>query len=222
MSIASTLSPATVLISTLFNAAVSPKRPHMASSASSVLHHLLENPSAIVLVEGSSGSGKSTLLNHIVKHAQAKECPLVRTIRNDIQTRSRVIDHLISIVQRSKPDAPNLVNEVAAILATCGLGEPALWLRRPKCLSDSEQARFMLACAIARADLSSSSKPFIVVIDEFLSTLDRITAQATCAAICRLVKLRPSLRLLVATAHCDLATFLEPLFVVRPTKGGNS
>lgn len=222
MSIASTLSPATVLISTLFNAAVWPKRPHMSSSTAAVFHHLLENPSAIVLVEGSSGSGKSTLLNHIVKLARARECPLVRTVRTDIQTRSRVIDHLISIVEQRKPDASNVVNEVSAILATCGVGEPALWLRRPKCLSDSEQARFMLACAIARADTSCSSRPFIVVIDEFLSTLDRITAQATCAAIARLVKLRPALRLLVATAHCDLAAYLEPLFVVRPTKGGNS
>ncbi len=221
MSIASTLSPATVLISTLFNVAAAPKRPRMATSAHSVLHHLLENPSAIVLVEGSSGSGKSTLLNQVIKHAKDSQRPLVRVNRTDLQARSRVIDHLISIIQRSKPDDA-LLNQAAAILATCGLGEPALWLRRPKCLSDSEQARFMLACAITRADLSNSAAPFIVVIDEFLSTLDRITAQATCAAICRLVKLRPSLRLLVATAHSDLAAFLEPLCVVRPTRGGNS
>ncbi len=219
MSIASTLSPATVLISTLFNAPISTKRPHSASSAHTVLQHLLDNPSAIVLVEGSSGSGKSTLLNHVTRHAKHFQCALARTMRSDLATKSRVIDHLIDIVQQSKPDACNPLNDAASTLATCGLGEPALWLRRPKNLSDSEQARFMLACALTRADPSSRTLPFIVVIDEFLSTLDRITAQATCAAISRLVKLRPSLRLLVATAHSDLAVFLEPLFVVRPKQG---
>lgn len=223
MSISSSLSPATILIATLFNAPTRSKRPRVGPSAHAILHRLLATPSAIALIEGPSGSGKSTLLSCIAKLAKDKDCSLARVNKNDLRPCSRVIDYLIELMLVApRPQSFNALHQAASLLSACGLGEPSLWLRRPKLLSDSEQARFTLACAIARGGVNPDSAPFIVVIDEFLSTLDRITAQATCAAIARLLKTRPAIRLLAATAHTDLASFLEPLFVVRRGSGSES
>ena len=94
----------------------------------------------------------------------------------------------------------------------------SLPLRRAGALSNSEQARFSIACAIARAGETRS--PYLIVIDELLSTLDRITAQATAHAIGRLARSRPAMRLLAASAHTDLASFLEPCFIIQRGKGG--
>jgi ABC-type ATPase with predicted acetyltransferase domain len=212
------LSAATVLISTLFNAPVKWRRPDQMKIAAPILDKLIEQPSAIALIEGPSGSGKSTLLRRVARHAQISGAMVFATRRMDGRSRSRAIDYLCDLLAKQASIGLETLRAATDLLTICGLGEPAIWLRRVCALSDSEQDRFTIACALARAiDGERRERPYIIVIDEFLSTLDRITAQATARALSRLSQARPLMRILAATAHTDLASFLEPSILIRRT-----
>ena len=52
--------------------------------------------------------------------------------------------------------------------------------------------------------------PTTLLIDEFASVLDRTTARCLCHALRRWLRHAPHTRIIAATAHDDVAPWLEP------------
>jgi len=151
------------------------------------LVHAIEH-ARVVHITGPSGAGKSTLLRAIRDHAPFPIAPdpdPIDTSRAVINTLGRPIDASI------------------AVLGLSGLAEPRLWARPAGALSTGERARLDLARAIARARPDQT-----VLIDEFATPLDRVTAAAVAGAAGRLARSR-RIRLITACAHEDIPRALD-------------
>lgn len=160
-------------------------------------------PGQIALVTGPSGSGKSTTLAHLraALHAAGHA---VAPAPAPLRARQSVLDALGT--------DPRLA---LSILARAGLAEAALLPRLPAELSAGERARFDLARALHAALAAPDTW---VLADEFVTALDRATAQGVCAGVTRWVRAvgaRAGLRLVCASAHEDLPGLLGPDVLVR-------
>lgn len=100
-----------------------------------------------------------------------------------------------------KPIFSLIDNEPMKWLSYVGLGDAVLYVTPYKYLSDSQQKRFVILKMILENDF--------VVIDEFLSTLDRKTAKSVAFTFQKLIR-KLGKRAVVATAHADLTDFLMP------------
>lgn len=171
------------------------------------------SPASIALLTGPSGSGKSTLLRAIVERLSRRGATIIDAATIELDESEYVID-----VIGSAGDAA----ERCALLARVGLAEARLLVAPIRRLSEGQRARLRVATAfnMARTALHASkpgegSDPFIViVIDEFLAPLDRITACCVARSVSRLTR-ASTCSLLVATAHDDLAPALKPDHCVR-------
>lgn len=152
-------------------------------------------PGQLALLTGPSGSGKSTLLHALAAHAR------------DLRWRTLT-------PAADEPDRPVIdllrgpLAECIASLARAGLGEPALFARTPRELSEGERFRLRLALALHEAQGDPASEP-LLLIDEFASALDRVTARTLCLCLRRWAA-RHSVRVVCATAHDDVAPWLSP------------
>ncbi len=140
----------------------------------------------VVLVRGPSGCGKSSLLRAIA----AKVRGALSTTEIDLGE-AALIDGL-----------PCGFSEALRLLTLTGLGEAFVMLRRPSELSDGQRFRFRIAAALAR-------KPEILLIDEFCSTLDRVTARVIAHNV-RRISDRSGTGLVCATCHDDIVRDLQP------------
>jgi ABC-type ATPase with predicted acetyltransferase domain len=150
----------------------------------------------IVLVTGASGSGKSTLL---------------RQVEEDLRTAGRECVRLerMALPRRAVVDCFGMgLEETMGLLARAGLGEPRLWLRSPRALSEGERFRFRLAKWMA----GPARK--VLVADEFGNGLDRVTARGVAWQLRRFVA-EGGRAAVVATAHEDLGADLMPARHVR-------
>lgn len=141
----------------------------------------------VMLITGESGSGKSVI---------ARSIGITDVPSFDIST--------------PIADAMKLGHdESLRWLSSFGLGDAKLFTLPYDALSDSQQARFraMLACL-------SVPKGGTVVIDEFLSTLDRSTARFVALSVRRAV-VRSGRRLVAVTAMDDIEPWLMPNVTVR-------
>lgn len=151
----------------------------------------LDHP-GVVLVTGPSGCGKTTLLRAV----RDTVCDDQATAGNADTTRP-IID--------AWPDVP--IRERVARLSTAGLADPFTWARTPGELSVGQRARFD---AIDRIHASTR----VVVIDEFLTGLDRPTARAVAWAIGKVVR-RSGKVLVACTSVDDIADDLRADVIVR-------
>ncbi len=163
-------------------------------------------PGQIALVTGPSGSGKSTLLRALGARLHVRTA---RAGHPSYSHRRRVPGGRRSTRRAASACAiidliPLPLDRALRTLACVGLADPLLLGRTPEELSTGERARFDLARAISR-------RAGWVLLDEFLTTLDRETATSVARSLRRAVTNEFSgLRVVVATAHGDLGESLEP------------
>ena len=100
-----------------------------------------------------------------------------------------------------KPIFSLIDNEPMKWLSFVGLGDAVLYVTPFKYLSDSQQKRFIILKMILENDT--------IVVDEFLSTLDRKTAKSVAFTFQKLIR-KLNKRAVVATAHDDLTDYLMP------------
>lgn len=162
--------------------------------------HLELPPGSVTVLTGPSGAGKSTALRVIASEAHARGW--------------RVIDAGAFRL----PNTP-AVNQVGrdveaalARLAHAGLAEASRLLRRPSELSEGECARLRLAIALDRVGRGAAES--LIVIDEFVSLLDRATACSVAISFARAVRAMRG-RAVLATAHEDVLAPLAPNAIVR-------
>lgn len=157
------------------------------------------NPGDIVYITGESGGGKSTLLKEIErKLRRSKE---FRQILNMAELSISEDEILIHGIGKDAYEAMKLLNYV-------GLGEAFLYVRRFKELSDGQRYRYMLAKA-----LFSGAKT--IIMDEFLATLDRITAKVV-AYLTQKIARKMGLTIIAASTHEDIIQDLNPdLLIVK-------
>lgn len=163
-------------------------------------------PGRLILILGPSGSGKSTALAKIERQF-AGGCMVERV--GFPQERA--------IVDRIAPGAT--LGEALSILSSCALGEPHLWLRRFKELSDGERFRARLARAIGLHAYRRGSAPLLC--DEFCSVLHRRAAKAISLNLRKTVR-RRNLSVVVACSNDDILSDLQPDVIVRLAPAGRT
>lgn len=159
-------------------------------------------PGHIVLLLGPSGSGKTSILRAIADRTGGRWVG-----RRRFPSGRAVVD---GVAPRGS------LRHALALLASCGLGEPRLWLRRYADLSDGEQWRAGLARTIGSALWKRRPPP--ILCDEFASRLHRRAARATAFNLRKLVR-RTGLTLIAAAVHDDVIDDLQPSTIVRLGSG---
>ena len=152
----------------------------------------------IGLIVGPSGSGKST----IARHAYPRELFTGAEWAPD----RAVIDCF--------GDLP--LRRVVELFTAIGFGSPPSWIKPYRVLSGGERFRCDLARALAPCFREKKGcRPPLVVFDEFTSVVDRAAARVASAAIGKAIR-RGNLpcRFVAATCHYDVATWLEPDWVL--------
>lgn len=157
--------------------------------------------SCIVLVTGPSGAGKSTLMRMLGRAVGT------RRVLRPLASMGRV--HGRSIIDLLSGD----VEQRLELLARVGLGDATLLARSPAELSEGQRHRMLIAALLDRAARRTGCW---ILVDEFASTLDRITARGVACSLRRLVE-RRLLRgvIVVATAHEDAAAWLAPELLIK-------
>lgn len=158
---------------------------------------LCRNTKGVIAITGDSGSGKSTLLRQLAPRLRTtrRRVLLVRSLKTPMHGRT-----LADTIKGPLPTA-------LALLARCGLADATLLPRSPRELSDGQRTRLALALALSR-------RAHVLLIDEFASVLDRVTARAVCLSVAACIR-RDKRLLIVATAHTDVLAWLSPDVIVR-------
>ncbi len=143
---------------------------------------------SVMYITGESGSGKTSILNEIVRDYTYETIPY-----------DKPLSHWLGDTQQDEQKAISL-------LSLCGLSDATMFISEYRYLSDSEKAR-------ARMFLELSRKENLIVIDEFLSTLDRKTAKSLAYCFQKAVR-KLGKRLIAVTAHDDLVDYLKPDVVI--------
>jgi len=160
------------------------------------------NDNDVVYITGDSGSGKSVLLKELTnkfKDLYFKENKTEYTIADLNNIRIKEDEILSEGIGSSVEDA-------IKILASVGLNDAFLFLRKYKHLSDGQKYRYKLAKLI-----HYNNKVWIA--DEFCSTLDRDTAKIVSYNFQKIARKLNKI-LIVATTHNDLIYDLNPSVLV--------
>lgn len=184
------------------------------------------NPGEVVFVTGVSGGGKSTLLRLISQaitdqqsDATTPSPALVWSDQLPDLPAEALVDALAQPEINADPSTPAAtLKQVCHWLSLAGLNDAAVMLRKPEQLSEGQRHRLRLAQAMAVAERRNEAWT-VLLIDEFGSTLDRITATALARSIRRWVG-RSNVCLVCATTHDDLLEPLAPDVLVEVAPGG--
>src|SRR5699024_12634270 len=99
------------------------------------------------------------------------------------------------------------VDATLRLLNMLGIGDAALLTLCPNQLSDRQRSR----ARIAKMVIDGNKE---IVLDEFLSTLDRTTAKSVAYNVQKVMR-SLGIRLIVSTAHNDLNKYLKPDIIVK-------
>ena len=142
---------------------------------------------SVLYITGESGSGKSVLLNELFPDYKVESIPTKPLFLWGGESTEQQI-------------------ETMKILTLVGISDAILFINTYDRLSDSQKAR-------ARIALELMSNKETIVIDEFLSTLDRKTAKPVAYCIQKAIR-QLGKKLVVATAHDDLGEYLKPDYII--------
>ncbi len=140
----------------------------------------------LTYITGSSGSGKSSLLKALLKKYPEAACEPAA-----LPADTRVVDSL-----------EGALSEVIAWLGRFGLGEARILVTPCEALSVGQKERLKIARLLWE-------EPAVVVLDEFLSCLDRLTARVVAYQFQKAAR-QLHTTCYVATAHDDLTDALFP------------
>lgn len=171
-----------------------------------------ENTSLLVAEAFGVGPG---WVNHIVDVCLPESLPAITLITGESGCgKSTLLKMLGSLTPFAAPKTP--LHKWAAsdedalrLLNSVGLNDASLFVLHYPQLSDSQQAR-------ARMYFWLCQKIKHILVDEFLSTLDRKTAMALAFSFQRMLR-REGITLIAATAHDDLGEYLKPDLIIRGT-----
>lgn len=170
-------------------------------SAAAELDRVLK-PGQSALVSGPSGSGKSTIL---------------RLLGEDLARRGRMVVRPPvvfapgrAVVDQFRRPLPMTLR----LLARAGLAEAAVFALMPEQLSEGQRWRLSLALAMATAEEAEPAAQPTLIVDEFASSLDRLSARCLSRALGKWVG-ASRVRAVCATAHDDLLIHLRPAVLVR-------
>ncbi|MEU8539749.1 hypothetical protein AB0C52_07060 [Streptomyces sp. NPDC048717] len=158
-----------------------------------VLEDVIVPSTGITYVTGYSGAGKSKLLE------------LFRSQHPEAHVPSGPADPADDRPLVELFDMP--LQKTLSLLGQVGLGEAFTYLTPYNRLSDGQRAR-------ARLALAYSESRRLLVIDEFLSTLDRESARIAAYGFQRFCR-RNGVSAVVATAHDDLVGALGPDLLIK-------
>ena len=139
-------------------------------------------------ITGESGSGKTSILHEIVGDYKDELIPY-----------DKPLCHWCGDTTEDEQRAINL-------LCLCGLADATMFISEYKYLKKKKKAR-------ARMFLELNSNKELIVVDEFLSTLDRKTAKSLAYCFQKAVR-RLGKKLIAVTAHSDLAEYLQPDVII--------
>lgn len=180
----------------------------------------------IGLLTGPSGCGKTGVILALAERLRrnAREAVVVARLERD---GTRDINQAKRAKEGAEEDssdesATSVVEMVAetcgggwpramGLLARAGLAEGMLLARTARELSDGQRSRLMLALAMGEAEQRlerGSARRVTVLVDEFASSLDRVTARGVCRTLRRWVKRNRRVRVVVATGHADVRGWL--------------
>ncbi|NLE30427.1 MAG: ATP-binding cassette domain-containing protein [Phycisphaerae bacterium] len=154
--------------------------------------HISLAPSQILFITGPSGSGKSTLIK-ILKKSLTPNLDLEKI---SFQPKKILPDQF-----------PLPLPHALHYLALAGLADAFILLRTPSELSDGQRYRLKLALAFSKS-------PPLIIADQFLDSLDRLTAKII-AANTRKFALRYQTALILASPHNDFVPQLKPDFLIE-------
>ena len=159
----------------------------------------------MVFVTGPSGSGKSTILR-LIAEAVAGDGG-VRLIRFDDLPRlsDRALVDCLSEVAGGMG-----LEGVLRVLSLAGLNDAFVMLRKPSELSDGQRYRLRLAHVLAIVGAGGGEGRWVVLGDEFGSTLDRLTAAVIAKNVRKWTHRQKNVCFIAATTHDDLLEPLEP------------
>lgn len=145
----------------------------------------------VTLVHGPSGSGKTTLLRAMARACRRGGSP-VREVPPGMPASSR------SVVGCSRRGLQGWLRT----LASCGLAEASLLVRRAGTLSAGESFRLVLALALewVREGKRGGGRGCVLMVDEACAILDDATARGVCRTLRRVASSSPGLRIVVASA----------------------
>jgi hypothetical protein len=160
-------------------------------------------PGQAAFITGPSGCGKSRLLKRLCDEVEGATLCDLTSIYRSCRRGTTQTARAARPARRAKSVIdliPLPLDRALRLLASCGLADPFVLGRTPHELSVGERARFTLARALARM-----KQPGWLLIDEFLTTLDRETAAGVARSFRRAAhEFAPELRIVVATAHEDV------------------
>jgi ABC-type transport system involved in cytochrome c biogenesis ATPase subunit len=164
-------------------------------------------PGQIVMLTGPSGSGKSTLLRRVIGEAREKRWGVIDA--SSIRPGGRVCVDL-------HPDVG--LDETLGLLASVGLAEARVLVRRGEAMSEGQRDRLRLARALANAIVErrrQPATPVLLAVDECCVRLDRMTARCVAHLIARSARAVPRMSVVVASPHEDLRGPCRPDVEVR-------
>lgn len=153
---------------------------------------------SIAFVSGPSGAGKSSVLRALARRIRTRgaRAQLVKPAAALRREQRAVLDLF------GRP-----LHDDIRLLCMVGLAEAPLWLRPACVLSEGQRWRLSLALSVHAA--IADGRETTLIADEFASTLDRVSAMTLCAGVNRLMRANRSLRLVAASAHDDIAPWLN-------------
>src|ERR1043165_4148209 len=167
-----------LLARAMFGLSAAPDRntvPNAESTAKRIDHLLC--PGQIALLTGPSCAGKSPIPKHLKHQLRARNHAVIIADPSRLATRApspRVIDAL---------NAP--LPTTLSLLASCGLADATILDRRIHELSTGQRWRLSLALAMHRTRRLGSQQHATLIVDEFASMLDDISAHSLCRTLCR-------------------------------------